>query len=67
MSCEGCHISGAGQNQALQNVIQQAKTYAKQNDKTVAVYKEGFEYFFKEAGAAIAEGIPVVQFISPNY
>lgn len=67
MGCEGCHISGAGQNQALQNTIQQARAYAKTNQITVAVYKEGFDYFFKDAATAISEGIPVVRFISPDY
>lgn len=67
MGCEGCHITGAGQNRALVDTIERAKEYAKKNQITVAVYKEGFDYFFKDAAAAATDGTPVIQFISPDY
>lgn len=67
MGCEGCHISGGGQNYALQTKIDEAKAYAKANSKTVAIYKEGFDYFFKDADTAVSEGLPIIRFISPDY
>lgn len=67
MSCEGCHISGHGQNIALNNAINQAAKYAKENEITVAVYKEGYEFNFIAADTAVAGGYQIIQFISQHY
>lgn len=64
MSCEGCITTNKGQQEALSIVLKQAKDYAKQKNISVAIYKEAFEYKIIEAGAAIAGGYHVIQFVS---
>jgi hypothetical protein len=64
MSCEGCITSSRGQQEALNIILKQAKDYAKENNITVAVYKEGLEYKFIEAGAAITGGYQIIDMVS---
>lgn len=66
MGCEGCLTSAKGQNQQLETIKDEARRYAIESEKTMAVYKEGTEYFFAEAGEAISRGLPVMEFISAN-
>ncbi len=67
MSCEGCHISVKGQAINLEDIRTQAKNYAKDNNTTVAIYKEGTEYQFTRADIAISTGLPVVEYISQHH
>ena len=64
--CDGCLISGKGQNESLDVLRSQAKKYAVENEKTVAIYKEGFEFRFIEAEKASELGYPVVEIISKH-
>jgi hypothetical protein len=64
MSCEGCHLSGKGQDAALTAAIDNARNYAKQNQTSVAVYKEGNDYHFIDAQQAIQQGYPIIQILS---
>jgi len=50
----------------LENVKQQAKAYAVDQKQTMAVYKEGNEYKYAEAGFAIRSGYYVLEFISQH-
>lgn len=53
MSCEGCLVSNRGQQEQLNTVIAKAKEYAKEISSPVAIYKEGYEYFYTKADIAI--------------
>lgn len=66
MGCDGCLTSAKGQNQQLETVKNEARKYAIQTEQTMAVYKEGTDYFYTEAGEAIARGLPVMEFVSAN-
>jgi hypothetical protein len=65
MSCEGCITSSRGQQEALNIILKQAKDYARENQITVAIYKEGLEYKIIEAGAAITGGYYIIDMVSP--
>jgi|GEM_PF-2491497 len=64
MNCEGCKISGKGQNAALESAYVAAKKYAQEKETSIAVYKEGFEYHIEEARSAIARGVPIIHIFS---
>jgi hypothetical protein len=61
-TCEGCFISAKGQARELETVRQAAKKYAVENGKTVAIYKEGQDYSFIEAGSAA--GLYILEYVS---
>lgn len=63
-SCEGCLTSNRGQQEALSLIRSEAKKYAISNEKTVAIYKEGFEYRYCEAEYAIANGYHISEMVS---
>lgn len=67
MGCEGCLTSSKGQSYRLEAVKQEAEKYAAENKKTVAIFKEGNEYFFQDAQSAISSGIPILFFISQHH
>lgn len=60
--CEGCFISARGQQEQLEQVRNAAKQYAIANEKTMAIYKEGFEYRFIEIDKAY--GLIVIEIVS---
>jgi hypothetical protein len=62
--CEGCLTTNKGQNEELQKAKQEAKQYAINNDVSMAVYKEGYEYKYIRADEAIAGGFLIVAFVS---
>jgi len=64
--CEGCIVSAKGQSMQLDQVKQEAKQYATENNKTMAIYKEGNDYCYIEAGEAVRNGLPVMEFISQH-
>lgn len=64
--CEGCYIGPKGMNQQLEQIRQEAKAYALKNNFTVAIYKEGFEYYYGKAEDIIAGGLTVLEFVSGN-
>lgn len=62
--CEGCYIGAKGQSQRLEQIRKEAKAYAVENNISVGIYKEAFEYFYGDAAALIAAGKPVMEVIS---
>lgn len=62
--CEGCFLSAKGQARELDIIIQEAKTYAKENNITAAIIKEGTGYNYTTAERAHAAGLPIIQYIS---
>lgn len=64
--CEGCSISPRGQDSQLEQARKKAKDYVKEKQVAVAIYKEGFEWRFCEAGAAINGGYPIREIISEH-
>ncbi len=66
-SCEGCFTSAKGQSIQLDVIRSQAKSYAIETEKTMAIYKEGYEYFYSEASAATTAGKNIMEFISESY
>jgi hypothetical protein len=63
-SCPGCLASGKGQDEALSIATEQAKSYAKEIKKPVAVCKEGFEYRHYEFDFALSQGYQIKQVVS---
>lgn len=64
MGCEGCHISQKGQDEELLTMRSKAKKYASEKNISVAICKEGYDYFIYEAGAAIEQGFVIVEILS---
>lgn len=64
MSCEGCLTTQKGSDTSLEKIKAEAKKYAKENQIPVAIYKEGFEWFFTSAEEAIRCGYPTIEYIS---
>lgn len=64
MSCEACFQSVKGMQQAYQSVKTQATQWATENQKAVAIYKEGFEYYFLDAEIAINEGKLIIEIVT---
>lgn len=65
--CEGCFQSAKGLQMAYEKIKAEAIKYSKENGKTVAIYKEGFEWFYCTAELAIANNCPRPEFISENF
>jgi coenzyme F420-reducing hydrogenase gamma subunit len=66
MGCESCHIGVMGQQMALNDIVLQAKKYAVENEKTMAIYKEGYDYRFIEYSIAAENGYQIVQVVSKH-
>lgn len=66
MSCEGCQLSVKGQSRSLDTIKAEAKKYAIEHQKTVAIYKEANEYLFIEAGEATRLNLPIMEYISKH-
>lgn len=64
--CEGCSISGRGQNEALTITRARAKKFAIDNEKTVAIYKEGFEFYYCEYDVARQNGYQIIEVVSKH-
>jgi hypothetical protein len=64
--CEGCLISNQGQHELLSKVRTNAKKYAIENEKTVAIYKEGFEFFYIDEEKARELNYPVIEIVSKH-
>ena len=62
--CEGCRMSPSGQVEELNKIREQAKAYGKEKQVSVAIWKEGNEFFFSETSAAFANGKPVSEVLS---
>lgn len=67
MSCEGCHTSVRGQVAAREAVKTRAIAYARETEKTVVIWQEGFEFQFAEIGSPAAQGKPITEVVSPYY
>jgi hypothetical protein len=65
--CGGNCLPVKAKSVQLEEVKQEAKQYAIQHQKTVAIYKEGNDYFFAEAEFAHQSGYAIVQYISHNH
>lgn len=64
MSCDGCFTSKKGQDEALIEIRSKAKKYADEKNISVAICKEGFDYFICEAGKAIQNGFLIAEILS---
>lgn len=62
MSCRDCIRFNP--NEALEEAKSQAKSKALQTGTAQAVYKEGNEYNYTDAGTAITGGFQIVCFLS---
>lgn len=65
--CEGCYISNQGQAELLQITRTKAKKYAVEKEKTVAIYREGYEFLFCFAEIAVGGNYNIVEFVSQYY
>jgi hypothetical protein len=63
MSCDNCFTSARGMDEALSNIKVKARAYAEEIQKPVAIYKEGYELYYTEAGRAIDSGYQIVQIV----
>lgn len=61
--CEGCFISQKEQQQRLESTKLLAKDYAIKNNTAVAIYKEGYDYYYCPAGDAIERSLPIVSIV----
>ena len=59
MSCEGCLTTKRGLDEALEKAKTNAKKYAEENNKSVAIWQEGYEWKYGDASIAIADGKPI--------
>lgn len=59
MSCEGCHIFANGQADAISAVRAEASKYGKEQKVSVAIWQEGFDWFYGPATTAISAGKPI--------
>lgn len=66
VGCEGCLVSGKGQQQEYQTVKQEAINYAKEQQQTVVLYKEGYEYRYCTEPVARENGYPIMEYISQH-
>jgi len=57
--CEGCHIFANGQAAAIKAVRDAANNYAKEQGVSMAIWQEGFDWFYGPAATAIKAGKPV--------
>jgi hypothetical protein len=64
--CDGCLVSNKGQQQNLQQVLDDGKKYAIENEKTVAIYKEGLDYKYCDAATAYANNYPIIKILSKH-
>jgi len=64
--CEGCLVSGKGQQTEYQTVKQEAINYAKEQKQTVVLYKEGFDFRYCLESVARENGYPVMEYISQH-
>lgn len=62
--CEGCSQTLKGQQYAKQKIINEA--IKNSNGKTMAIYKEGFDWYYCTAEQAIARGYMHAEFISKH-
>lgn len=62
--CPGCFESARGQAIELETAIKEAKAYAKEKEKSMAIYKEGSLYLFIDAFYAYEQGYPVIKVVS---
>ena len=63
MSCENCLGTPKGLNEAFINIKKQALDYAKEKQTPVAIYKDGFDYYFTTATAAFAAGYIIIEIV----
>lgn len=64
--CEGCFQSAKGMQEQFEIVKAKAKEYGQQENKTVAIYREGFEFRYIVAEVAIANGYLIVEILSQH-
>lgn len=64
MSCDGCNITVAADRQRFEQTRKEAKQYAIQVSKDMAIYKEGYEYRYIQADIAISDGYLIVDTVS---
>lgn len=63
-SCPACFTTVKGQQQELAQVRVKAKQYAVENEKMVAIYREGYEFRFMVAEKAIETGLHIIEYVS---
>ncbi len=56
MSCDNCTGSLSGQQQAFHQKLVEAVKWSNENKLSVAIYVEGYEYYFMKAELAISQG-----------
>ena len=64
MSCENCLTTNKGSDTSFEIIKAEAKQYAKKEKIPVAIYKEGFEWYYTSAATAIDNGYPIIEIIS---
>lgn len=62
--CEGCFTSPRGQQEAFETIKAKAKTYALEQKKAVAIYREGYEFRYCDAELAITERYNIAEVVS---
>jgi hypothetical protein len=64
--CEGCFQSAKGMQEQLSITRSKAKQYAKEEQKTVAIYREGFDFRYCDEEVARREGYDIVEILSKH-
>lgn len=64
MSCDGCLITNKSNDLSFEQIKKEAKLYAQEKKTPVALYKEGFQWFFIEASRAFANNYPITEVLS---
>ena len=64
--CDGCLGTPKGCQELLEITRSKAKTYAVEEKKTVAIFREGFEFLFCEYSVAVENGYPIIQLVSQH-
>ena len=64
--CGGGCLPGVSPQQQLQEIRNEAKTYAIKNEKPVAIYKEGYDWRFCEYEIAIIYNYPITEVLSKH-
>lgn len=62
MGCKDCIKFSP--NEALDDIKKEAKAKAIESGTAQAVYKDGNEYYYTDAGAAITNGFQIICFLS---
>ena len=64
--CPGCYQTARGQQELLSTAREKAKKYATEIQSTVAICKEGFEYFWAIESVARTHGYHILELVSQH-